>query len=200
MGQTVRRASGRGRPTDGGGAALATRACASACPSSKRRSPPASTRLPTLRTSAIPPTSRGSTPRSRPPSITGSRCSRSASGRAPAVPAVLTAQARLDARDGVSLDTVLRRYFAGTAVFGDFLAEEAERAGVPNSDLRRLLGGQATLGDRLLAAVSAEHASEAQSRPRTAAELRRECVKRLLAGSSSITPSSNTTSRHTTSA
>ena len=46
---------------------------------------------------------------------------------APAVPPALIAQARLDARDGVSLDTVLRRYFAGNALFGDFLAEEAER-------------------------------------------------------------------------
>lgn len=102
--------------------------------------------------------------------------------RAPAVPPVLLAQARLDARDGVSLDTVLRRYFAGNALFGDFLAEEAERARVPGSVLRRLLGTQATLADRVLAAVSAEHALEAKNRPSSAAERRRECVKSLLAG------------------
>ena len=102
--------------------------------------------------------------------------------RAPAVPPALLAQARLDARDGVPLDTVLRRYFAGNALFGDFLVEEAERAEVPSSALRRLLGAQATLGDRLLAAVSAEHAREAKSRPSSAAERRRECVKSLLAG------------------
>lgn len=101
---------------------------------------------------------------------------------APAVPPVLLAQARLDARDGVSLDTVLRRYFAGNTLFGDFLVKEAERAEVPNSALRRLLGAQATLGDRLLAAVSAEHAREAKNRPSSAAERRRECVKSLLAG------------------
>jgi hypothetical protein len=101
---------------------------------------------------------------------------------APAVPPVLLAHARLDARDGVSLDTVLRRYFAGTTLFGDFLVEEAERAEVPNPTLRRLLAEQATFGDRLLAAVSSEHASEARNRPRNAAERRRECVKRLLAG------------------
>ena len=98
------------------------------------------------------------------------------------VPPVLLLQARLDARVGVSLDTVLRRYFAGNAVFGDFLAEEAGRAEVPSSALRRLLAVQATQGDRLLAAVSAEHAREAKSRPRSAAERRRECVKSLLAG------------------
>jgi hypothetical protein len=102
--------------------------------------------------------------------------------RAPAVPSVLLAQARLDARDGVSLDTVLRRYFAGNAIFGDFLVEEAERAEVPNSILRRLLGAQATLGDRLLAAVSAEYAREAKARPSSASERQRECVKGLLAG------------------
>lgn len=102
--------------------------------------------------------------------------------RAPAVPPVLIAQARLEARDGVPLDTVLRRYFAGTALFGDFLVEEAERAEVPNSVLRRLLAAQATLGDRLLAAVSAEHAREARSRPSGVAERRRESVKALLAG------------------
>jgi len=101
---------------------------------------------------------------------------------APAVPPVLLAQARLDARDGVSLDTVLRRYFAGNVLFGDFLVEEAERVEVPSSDLRRLLAAQATLGDRLLAAVSAEYAREAKSQPSSAAERRRECVKSLLAG------------------
>lgn len=102
--------------------------------------------------------------------------------QAPAVPEALFAQARLDARDGVPLDTVLRRYLAGNALFGDFLVEEAERAEVPSSVLRRLLGEQATLGDRLIAAVSEEHAREAKSRPRSAAERRRECVKSLLAG------------------
>lgn len=102
--------------------------------------------------------------------------------RAPEVPPVLLAQARLDARDGVSLDTVLRRYFAGNALFGDFLVEEAERADVPSATLRPLLAAQATVFDRMLAAVSAEHAREAKSRPSGMAERRRECVKRLLAG------------------
>ena len=102
--------------------------------------------------------------------------------RAPPVPAVLLAQARLDARDGVSLDTVLRRYYAGNVLFGDFLVEEAERAEVPSSTLRQLLAAQATLGDRLLATVSAEHAREAKSWPSSSAERRRECVKGLLAG------------------
>jgi DNA-binding PucR family transcriptional regulator len=128
------------------------------------------------------------------------------------VPAALLAQARLDARDRVPLDTVLRRYFAGNALFADFLAEEAEREsvpnatlrsllaaqatvadrllagvsaereGIPNPILRNLLAAQATVGDRILAAVSAEHAREAQVRPSSTVERRRESVKRLLAG------------------
>lgn len=102
--------------------------------------------------------------------------------QAPAVPTELLAQARLDARDGIALDTVLRRYFAGNALFGDSLVEEAERLEVPGSVLRRLLAEQATLGDRLLAAVSDEHAREAANRPASAAERRREVVKSLLAG------------------
>src|SRR4051812_13311726 len=102
--------------------------------------------------------------------------------QAPDLPAVLLAQARLDARDGVPLDTVLRRYFAGNALFGNFLVEEAERVEVPSAALRPLLAAQATLGDRLISAVSAEHAREAKNRPRSAAERRRQCVKALLAG------------------
>ncbi|HET9198183.1 MAG TPA: helix-turn-helix domain-containing protein [Solirubrobacterales bacterium] len=102
--------------------------------------------------------------------------------RAPAVPEVLLAQARLDARDGVPLETVLRRYFAGNSHFGDFVVEEAEGTEVPSAVLRELLREQATLGDRLLAAVSAEHAREAATRPANASERRRQVVKNLLAG------------------
>jgi len=102
--------------------------------------------------------------------------------RAPAMPEVLLAQARLDARDGVALDTVLRRYFAGGALFGDFLAEEAERADVPSSALRSLLAAQSAVAERMIAAVSEEHARETKNRPRTAEERIREQVKALLAG------------------
>lgn len=102
--------------------------------------------------------------------------------RAPGVPPALLAEARLAARVGVSLDTVLRRYIAGNALFGDCLVDEAERAKVSSSALRRLLGKQATLFDRLLEAVSEEYVREAKSWPSSSAERRRECVKSLLAG------------------
>jgi hypothetical protein len=102
--------------------------------------------------------------------------------RAPTVPAVLLAQARLDARDGVALDTVLRRYFAGNSLFGDFLVREAEEAQVGSDVIPALLGAQARVGDRLLAAVSAEYDRESQVRPRSATERQRQCAKALLAG------------------
>jgi hypothetical protein len=102
--------------------------------------------------------------------------------RAPGLPPALLAEARMAARAGVAQDTVLRRYFAGNALLGDFLVEEAERAEVSGADLRRLLRGQATLFDRLLEAVCEEYLLEAKSWPSSTAERRRECVKSLIAG------------------
>jgi hypothetical protein len=102
--------------------------------------------------------------------------------RPPDIPPSLLAQARLAARDSVPLDTILRRYVAGNALVGDLLIEEGGRAEVPGSVLRQLLGTQAAVLDRLLAAIGAEHAREAENRPISAADRRRECVKRLLAG------------------
>lgn len=102
--------------------------------------------------------------------------------RAPSVPPALRAEARLAARAGVTLDTVLRRYCAGNALLSDFLVDEAAQAEVSSSALRPLLRRQATLFDRLLEAVSEEHSREAKSWPSSSAERRRECVKSLLAG------------------
>ena len=181
MGQTIRRINGRRQPLAGGGAELAARL---------------RERLPELEAAVATRVYAISDPHdvADPTYLEGLNAALAAAidhrlavlevgeRRAPAVPPVLTAQARLDARDGISLDTVLRRYFAGNAVFGDFLVEEAERAEVPSAALRPLLAAQATLGDRLLAAVSVEHAREARNRPGNAAERRRECVKSLLAG------------------
>jgi hypothetical protein len=97
-------------------------------------------------------------------------------------PPILLAQARLAARAGVSLDTVLRRYFAGHALLGDFLVEEAEESGLRGNGLQRLLRTQAALFDRLLAAVSEEHAREAEGRLGTQEERRAERIERLLDG------------------
>ncbi len=101
--------------------------------------------------------------------------------RAPSPPPVLLAQARLAARYGIGLDTVLRRYSAGYVLLSDYLVEEAERQGMRGAYLKRVLRARSAL-DRLLAAVSEEYSREAQERPGTTEERRAERVERLLAG------------------
>jgi hypothetical protein len=101
--------------------------------------------------------------------------------RAPPIPAVLLTQARIAARSGISLDTVLRRYFAGYTLLGDFLVEEAEEGDLAGTHLKSLLRTQACLFERLIAAVGEEHAQEVQ-RSADSTERRAERVERLLAG------------------
>jgi len=98
------------------------------------------------------------------------------------VPVELIAQARLAARNGVGIDTVLRRYFGGYVLLGEFLAQEAAAADVPSVTLKRLMHSQATAFDRLLAVVSEEHAREAKTPPVSSGRLRLRRVQRLLAG------------------
>jgi hypothetical protein len=101
--------------------------------------------------------------------------------RAAPPPPVLLAQARLAARHGVGLDTVMRRYSAGYVLLSDFLVEEAQRSGIHGQDLQRLLRSQGSL-DRLLAAIGEEYAREESQRPGTREERRSERIDRLLAG------------------
>jgi DNA-binding PucR family transcriptional regulator len=103
--------------------------------------------------------------------------------RSPPVPAALLAQARMAARNRISLDTVLRRYFAGYSLLNDFLIEEVEDGGLfRGAALKHLLRTGATLFDRLLAAVSEEHAREVSTRLDTEERRRAERVQRLLNG------------------
>ncbi len=102
--------------------------------------------------------------------------------RSPPVPTRLLGQARLAARNRITLDAVLRRYIAGYTVFGDFVIEAAQEQGVcSGSSLKRALRVQAALFDRLLGAVTEEYNREA-ARPGSSAERRMEQVRRLLAG------------------
>lgn len=104
-------------------------------------------------------------------------------GRPTPIPTLLLSQARLAARNRVSLDTVLRRYFAGYALLGDFVIEEAERIGpMRGTSLKRLLRSQAALLDRLLAGVSEEYCREQRGLLGSAGQRRVDHVKRLLAG------------------
>jgi PucR C-terminal helix-turn-helix domain/GGDEF-like domain len=99
------------------------------------------------------------------------------------IPTVLLSQARLAARHGVELETVLRRYLAGYTLLGDFLIEESERGGQLKGDsLKRLLRVQAAVLDRLISAVSEEYAREAKARPGSTEQRLAARVKQLLAG------------------
>jgi PucR C-terminal helix-turn-helix domain/GGDEF-like domain len=104
------------------------------------------------------------------------------SERSPSIPAVLLTQARLAARNRVSLDTVLRRYFAGYTLLGDFLVEEAEAAGIYGTSLKRLLRGQASRFDSLIKAVADEHARALPAGPGSAEDRRAELIQCLLEG------------------
>jgi hypothetical protein len=106
------------------------------------------------------------------------------SERPPPVPPELLAQARHAARNGVALETVLRRYFAGYTLLGDFVAETVEEAPfcVPGTELRQIWRAEAALFDRLISAVADEYADEQAGRPHTTEQRRAERVRRLLAG------------------
>ncbi len=101
----------------------------------------------------------------------------------PPVPNELLEQARAAARNDVSLDTVLRRYFAGYTLVGDFLVEEAEQDdSLSARELRRALRTESVLFDRLLIAVSAAYNRELEGRSRGAERRRARKVEMLLAG------------------
>jgi len=105
-------------------------------------------------------------------------------GAAPApIPEPLLAQARGAARLGISLDVILRRYFAGYTVLGEFVAQEAEKLGRRGGDeARRFVRVQAPLLDHLVAAVTKEHRQEIEDGQRSAEHARVERVRKLLAG------------------
>jgi len=98
------------------------------------------------------------------------------------VPVQVLAQTRLAARSGISLDTVLRRYFAGYTLLGDFIVHESEGFGFRERWLKQLLREQAGMFDRLLTTISEEYRRELQAQPASSEARRVEKVKRLLRG------------------
>lgn len=101
----------------------------------------------------------------------------------PPIPPALLVQARVAARSGVDLDTVLRRYMAGNALLGDFVIEAAESQGALRGPvLRRLMRTQASVFDRLLAAVTDEHRRELEDCHAGDEKHQTELVQKLLEG------------------
>jgi hypothetical protein len=96
---------------------------------------------------------------------------------------VLLTQARIAARNGIPLDTVLRRYFAGYTLLGDFLMQEADNGSlVGDQALKHLFRALSSLFDRLIAAVTEEYAREGEARIASTEQRRIERIERLLAG------------------
>jgi hypothetical protein len=99
------------------------------------------------------------------------------------VPLALLEQARAAARNGVSLDTVLRRYLAGYTLLCDQVLLEGERdPGLDGHELRRALRAQSGKLDHLLAVVTEAYMAEVTSRQATSEGRRAERVRRLLEG------------------
>jgi hypothetical protein len=98
------------------------------------------------------------------------------------VPVQLLSQARLAARNGVSLEAVLRRYAAGHSLLADLLLDEAAASGVAAGELKETMRALARRYDRVVAAISEEYSRETASQPRSADYRRYSLLRRLLAG------------------
>lgn len=100
------------------------------------------------------------------------------------IPSELLVQARQAARNGVGLDTVLRRYLSGYTLLEDCILGEvgADGGGILEGDLRRLARARAQTFDRLIEAITAEYRLAAEEHILLARQRRVECVERLLAG------------------
>jgi hypothetical protein len=95
------------------------------------------------------------------------------------IPSSAIAQAHRAARDGVSLDTVLRRYALGDRVLGEFVMEEVES--LPPRMLQHVFRAQGSLLDRLMVAIAAEYRQETERVQRSPERRRAHRVQKLLA-------------------
>jgi len=102
----------------------------------------------------------------------------------PPVPVELLVRARLSARSGVPLETVLRCYFAGYVVLEQVMWEEIVGDRPPaRAYLQRLARVKAVSFERLVAAVSQEYRQELTARPGPSVDRRRiRQIRGLLAG------------------
>lgn len=76
------------------------------------------------------------------------------------VPAIFHAQARLTARSSVSLDMMMRRYFAGYVLLGDFLMREADQCSLNGAVLQCIMRDTAAVFDRLISTIAEEYQRE----------------------------------------
>jgi PucR C-terminal helix-turn-helix domain len=96
------------------------------------------------------------------------------------IPSEAVTQAQRAARNGIGLDTILRRYAIGHTLLAEAIMAEAEHCS--SKALRHLLGTQGSLLDRLMDWISSEYKCELERVGRSGEQLRAERVRRLLAG------------------
>lgn len=99
------------------------------------------------------------------------------------IPVSLYGQARLAARNGIALDTVIRRYLAGNGVIAERLqSRQFVARNKTSASMERAIRHLAVLLDRLVEAVSDEYRREAENRTRSKSGRRSERIEKLLAG------------------
>jgi hypothetical protein len=97
----------------------------------------------------------------------------------PPVPEAVLLHARLAARSGVALATVLRRYMAGFSLLSEVALREVKMA---DADRNRLLLVLSMHLDFLLARIGEDYSVELESRRRSIPTRRAEAIQLLLAG------------------
>jgi PucR C-terminal helix-turn-helix domain/GGDEF-like domain len=100
------------------------------------------------------------------------------------IPTAAVAQARMAARAGIRLDTVLRRYAAGDRLIGEFIMDEAGH--LSNEAVREVMRALGPHVDRLMAAVATEYMEELELKRRSPAQRVAETVQRLLLADSRL--------------
>lgn len=96
------------------------------------------------------------------------------------IPSEIARQARRAAREGVRLDTVLRRYMAGNKALEESVVAEA--GDIPNRLLSQILSSQAPNVDRLMESVAGEYRDELAQVQRSAAQNEVDLIVKLLNG------------------
>jgi hypothetical protein len=96
------------------------------------------------------------------------------------VPAGATSQARRAAREGVRLDTVLRRYAAGSSLLEEFIVAEAD--GLPSRVLRQVFRDRSSQVDLLMDTVATAYRDELEQQKQSSTQKWAEGILRLLTG------------------
>jgi len=102
------------------------------------------------------------------------------------IPPETARQARRAAREGVRLDTVLRRYAAGNKTLEEFAIAEAD--GIPSRLLCQILSDQGPHFDLMMESVAAEYRDEHEQAGRSSAQREGDRTIQLLEGEIAVPP------------